>query len=210
MPASMSARGGSKYPPRQQQSNVKTSRLLKGTSGASPLDAFDGLKMDLEGRSLSARSAGTRRVPADEKKKRMLAIQERNERKAIRKKQEVSLAKCDNVDPMLSTRYRRINRYDSPTFLNPKPHREILTLRYATVCCFASLVAVAEHRPPKIPNKALHRLRPRHQICPNLLHNKNCLPLLPKPTPHHQPNLLYAQRPRGKGHQRVFKDPSRG
>ncbi|GMH77052.1 hypothetical protein TL16_g07279 [Triparma laevis f. inornata] len=88
MPASMSARGGSKYPPRQQQSNVKTSRLLKGTSGASPLDAFDGLKMDLEGGSLSARSAGTRRVPADEKKKRMLAIQERNERKAIRKKQE--------------------------------------------------------------------------------------------------------------------------
>ena len=85
MPLSMSARGGSKYPPRQPGTvNPKTRR-----AGEGPRDAFDGLKLELMGKGGGMKSTRFGGGGDDKKKVRMAAIQERNEKKAMRKKQQV-------------------------------------------------------------------------------------------------------------------------
>ncbi|GMI12286.1 hypothetical protein TrVE_jg4535 [Triparma verrucosa] len=84
MPLSMSARGGSKYPPRQPGTvNPKTRR-----AGEGPRDAFDGLKLELMGKGGGMKSTRFGGGGDDKKKVRMAAIQERNEKKAVRRKQQ--------------------------------------------------------------------------------------------------------------------------
>ena len=94
LPLSMTARGGSKYPPR----NVGNSKSRPPLSSGRGLDAYDALKLELSNSSASTgvsgaaafgASRGTGRLSDDAKKLRMAALQERQNLVAQRKKQQV-------------------------------------------------------------------------------------------------------------------------